>query len=783
MKNPDRLYELLPVVYRQRDADQGYPLQALLRVITEQVDVVEDDMRQLYDNWFIETCDEWAVPYIGDLIGYQLLNNAGEPEDVTTPAEQQREGILIPRRDVANTIRARRRKGTLALLEELALDVADWPARAVEFYKLLGWTQNLHTPHLNRPLYHTVRPGDTVAAVARTHHLHVEQLLWFNPSITPDMVLVVGTRLLVGWRSARGQIVDLRDGDALDLIDGPFDRLAHTVDARRINSQRTPGRYNIPSVGVFVWRLGSYSVTQTHADCLDKAPHCYTFSVLGNNTPLHTRPVSESTATDIAGPLNVPAPIRRRAFARDKAAYYGAGKSLQIWDGSLETPVPLEEIVVADLSHWHYRPTGKKVAVDPVLGRIAFPQGRSLKKHVWVSYQYGFSADIGGGEYDRNLSQPAGAVVIRVANHDDLKRAFAPWQQDETPPQTQPKDAVIEIANSAVYSLPLNLMLQAGHTLQVRAANRCRPVIRLLNRKTDLLDALNVSGARGSRVTLDGLLITGRGVMVSGPEASSKEAGTVDRGDLCDVTIRHCTLVPGWSLDCDCKPCEGEEPSLNLYNTAAHIKIEHSILGSIEVEAHETVTDPVCVSISDSIWDATSKETAALSDDDGRIAYTRLTIARTTVFGDVRAHEIALAENCIFNGLVSVARRQKGCVRFCYVPPGSRTPARYECQPDLVVKAVQDKLARNEITQEESAADTASEQLRVEPEFNSTRYGTPTYCQLANVCADEIKTGADDESEMGAFHDLYQPQRAANLLTRLDEYTPAGMDAGIIYAT
>jgi hypothetical protein len=36
---------------------------------------------------------------------------------------------------------------------------------------------------------------------------------------------------------------------------------------------------------------------------------------------------------------------------------------------------------------------------------------------------------------------------------------------------------------------------------------------------------------------------------------------------------------------------------------------------------------------------------------------------------------------------------------------------------------------------------------------------------------------------MGVFHDLYQPQRAANLRARLDDYTPAGMDAGIIYAT
>jgi hypothetical protein len=72
---------------------------------------------------------------------------------------------------------------------------------------------------------------------------------------------------------------------------------------------------------------------------------------------------------------------------------------------------------------------------------------------------------------------------------------------------------------------------------------------------------------------------------------------------------------------------------------------------------------------------------------------------------------------------------------------------------------------------------------RVQPRFNSVRYGTPTYAQLAHYCPDEITRGADDESEMGAFHDLFQPQRAANLEARLDEFVPAGMDVGIIYGS
>src|SRR4029077_2492616 len=178
---------------RMRDAEQGYSLQALLRVIAEQVKIVEDDIQQLYENWFIETCEEWVMPYIGDLVGYELLNDAGEPGDVTTPREQQRERILIPRRDVANTIQKQGRKGTLALLEELAMDVAGWPARAVEFYKLLGWTQNVHSPYLNRPMYHAARIGDTVGSIAIRYRITLDDLLWLNPAIKVDTALTAGT--------------------------------------------------------------------------------------------------------------------------------------------------------------------------------------------------------------------------------------------------------------------------------------------------------------------------------------------------------------------------------------------------------------------------------------------------------------------------------------------------------------------------------------------------------------------------------------------------------------
>src|ERR671910_43064 len=134
----DRIYDhLLPMVYRRRDAEVGRPLQSLLRVVEEQVDVLERDIDRLYENWFIETSEDWVVPYIADLVGYRLVHEAGEPGGASTSRERERNRILVPRREVANTVHNRRRKGTLPLLELVAQDVAGWPARALEFYKLL----------------------------------------------------------------------------------------------------------------------------------------------------------------------------------------------------------------------------------------------------------------------------------------------------------------------------------------------------------------------------------------------------------------------------------------------------------------------------------------------------------------------------------------------------------------------------------------------------------------------------------------------------------------------
>lgn len=765
MKNPvDRLYELLPAVYRLRDAERGEPLRALLAVIAEQLNLVEADIGRTYENWFIETCEDWVVPYIGDLLGYQSLHSSGEPTEILSSEAGRRARILTPRRDVANVISYRRRKGVLSLLELLARDAANYPAaRVVQFYNLLGWTQSLNFP----------RPG-------------------------------------------RGKTLNLRDGGTLDLIGGAFDRATRTVDVRRASSARRAGRANIPGIGVFVWRLKSYSVTETPAYCLEEeAPECYTFSVLGNDTALYNRPQPESEMMHIAGKLNLPIPIRRRALEeravenaepirRASKEYYDRSLSVFKLDrrGELKQ-IPGSKIIPSNLSDWgKYRPPRGSVAVDPQLGRIIFPPDEKPRHGAVVSYQYAFSADIGGGEYDRPLRQPKKANIYRVGKKETyrtINSALAAWDAER---EKQPS-AIVEINDSGVYTEPLKIELRAEESLQIRAANRRRPIIRLLDYQASLPDAMTVKGARNSLFALDGLLVAGRSVQIVGPDRSPNiddiadddaangdtknyaigEGTPPDAGDLCRIEIRHCTLVPGWSLQNNCEPQRPNEPSLELFYTRAQVNIEHSILGTIEVEANERAEEPQTICISDSIVDATGEKRLALGTNENRLAYVNLRVERSTVIGRVKTHRIALAENSIFKGTVTVGRRQHGCVRFCYVPSGSRTPPRYRCQPDLVERAVDAlKGSRSAPTDDQIEQMKTNERGRVEPQFDSERYGAPTYCRLAETCAEEITRGADDESEMGAFHDLYQPQRESNLRARLDEYTPADAEVGIIYA-
>jgi hypothetical protein len=177
------------------------------------------------------------------------------------------------------------------------------------------------------------------------------------------------------------------------------------------------------------------------------------------------------------------------------------------------------------------------------------------------------------------------------------------------------------------------------------------------------------------------------------------------------------------------------------------------------------------VSLLDSIVDAVTVDGKDVSYQGlpGKGPGGPLTISRCTVIGEVATGKLTLAENSLFLRSVTADRRQEGCVRFCHVPLGSRTPRRFQCQPAIPAGA----------TSEEAE----SLEARVKPRFTSLHYGDPGYCQLTIGTAREIRRGAEDESEMGVFSSLRQPQREDALRIRLDEYLRVGLEAGIFFVT
>lgn len=721
-----RLYDLLPALYRLRDAAQAGsmlsqpeldalkakglspedvvhgPLKALMAILADQMAVVEENLEQLYDDQFIETCTEWVVPYIGQLVGSRDL--------IPIP-----DAAMSQRAEVANTISYRRRKGTPAILEQLARDVTGWDANVVEYFERLATTQYMN--HL--------RPQN---------------------------------------RSFTG----IRHWEPLSFIGTPFDRTAHTADVRHIANSR--GKYNIPNIGIFLWRLKSYSIGRCPAFEVDNLR--YAFDPLGESRPLFTNAVAEAEITHLAERLNVPMPLNRRIVSAHLDEYYGPGKSFTIYVDNKRVPdvynpgQALENVIsICDLSDikdnsgnvigWAHQPAnGEKIAIDPELGRIAFPPDK-VPSTVETEYHYAFSAEIGGGGYERKqtFTQNYQAIVTvsekppSPTNFNNIQAALDDLVI-KLSANAEFHIGVVEIEDNRTYTENLTININAGKTIEIRAIDEKRPIIR-----ANTHNVITVVADQDSSLILNGLLIKS---LCTTSSAITSLNNT--------IILRHSTVVPRtpginnayW-------------PALDINSAGTEIVIEKSIVAALEVNENAILR------IADSIVDGGKPEWVAISADGSDDPAAPVHIENSTIIGKVNTRIMELASNSIFYAQldtsnapnpdpwlqsVKAQRLQTGCARFSWFPIGSRIPAPYKCQPTLLANAD-----------------------RIVPIFNSMQYGDPDYCQLSQLTATEILRGADDESEMGVFHQLYMPQRLANLNTRLEEYLRFGMEAGIFFAS
>ena len=733
---PDSLYRLLPAVHRLRDADDGGSLAALIAVLAREGAVLEENIEQLLDDLFIETCADWAAPYVGGVVGYRALH--------------QIEGLAGPRAEVANTIGYRRRKGTAAVLEQLARDVTGWPARVVEYFQLVATCQ-----HMNH-----IRPD---------HHA------------APD----------------------LRDPLMFEPLGGAFDRVTRLVDVRSISRtagrQSIGGKHNLPNIGIFLWRLEAMPLSNAPTMRVDGRR--YLFDAIGAPRQLVNRPMSEEQITHLAEPINVPGAITRRALHADPALWYGRSASGRLRAFEIivdDDAIPVTRIEACDLSDdgpgWNHSPhaaidplelaeiesapapdvpaPNALVRIDPELGRIAFPEPQAGE--VRVSFHTAFPARIGGGEYNRAAGLAPGTLERPLIAFPNGSHATLQDALNALPAA----GGIVEIRTNDVFDAPTAITAAAAAEIELRAADEVRPVLRAAV-------PLVISGGGDARVAIDGLVIEGAAVEIA-QELGGASLGRVD--------IAHCTLIPGRGYTSAGGPATPNVVSLEVAAIGVELTLTRTITGPIRM------VDTTNAVIRDSIVDAAAADSidsaealAIAGPGGGDDPAGALTIVASTVIGRIVARAFPLVSDAILfarapvgEAPVRARRRQEGCMRFSFIPQGSVTPRRYRCQPQLAIdQAVRVREAQTGAPI--AATDRAQIASRIArwlvPSFTALSSSHPAYCQLRLAAPREIRAGASDDKEMGVYHHLFQPQRESNLAIRLDEYLRFGLEAGVFYET
>ncbi len=783
----ERFYALLPQLYRHRDVLQGQPLRALLAVLEGEYQALSQDVQATYDNWFVDTCDQWVLPYLADLLGIRGLDHAQH---------------LFPtqRRLVANAVAYRRRKGTAAVLEHVLRDVTGWDVRVVEFFQLLSVTQHLAA----------LRP-----AAGRS----------------------VDLRASLALSSA---------GGAFERFAHTLDVRGSAAESGLAGSDREvqQAKYHPANLGIFIWRLRAYPLDDTFARPVTGSTHagCFTFDAAGRSVRLFSRPQPVDGVLDRAQAPNLTIPLTRALLASDlrtttdeagNSTYYGPDHSFMITyrtgPGNPFQPVRPEELLVADLSNWRVPPGQPSdasggpqiVAVDPELGRMKFlgPQGPTGMGDVIVSYTYGFNADLGGGAYSRyealqeleNLPEHALRISVAEGGLSELpaatsarSRAALGWPRplrtlqaaldawdrycaDCAAADQRPIGAIVILDNGRYggksrrgdgqagdSSGDLVIRLPQGAQLSIIAADGVRPSIRPFSRLriTTTPDQAppTVSAPRASqkaseppapdrRLQLNGLLLEGRPMEIYDEPIQG----------FVDLELKHCTTLES-----------GIRVRLRSpHAQALRVRIENSNVGAVRLPG-----DAFELAISDSIVDAGDEECAIAGSAPGEVG-PATTLERVTVLGATRVRELKLASDVIFSRPVLVDHCRTGLIRRSYVPSeGSSTPRREHCQPDLALEALGRAVTPPATAASEAlTADQERLQRRIRPIFTSTDPGHPGYAQLHPATAIEIRGGGQAGAEMGAFHDLYEHQRVVNLRRALDEYLPLGKQVSIHFVT
>lgn len=719
----EKLWEMIPGIYRHEDglAESPGVLRALVEILAEQAAILRRSHDRLWSDQFIALCEDWAVPYLGDLVATRLvsaLNKRGR------------------RVDVAKTIYYRRRKGTPRILEELCGDITGWEGKVVEEFKRLSRFR-----HGLDPL-----PGPLKGRYSGT---------------------------------MPGGVADLRDARISMLVDSAFDEYYHTADVRRHSG--TNGRHNIPKLAFHLYRLRAFAVGRVTPFALaGGGGMCFTCDPSGRDVPLFSPRHRAENWDQWCSPRewDLPAPIPCRLLAdaeyvitetlvRNLEDSLGvpasAGDKLRtvrgirfshearlrevltsfneptlmadaVYDGILSgslvpdcaksalldraiivaeepgAPVSPAGITSGDLSKWPIADPGKRLVIDPERGRLQF-FGAGPPPDPGVLCHYGFAGEIGAGTYSRpdvEAPERRPTVTPTLSGGGPIKAVDLPT------------DGIAQIEDSATYQ---GISDRTGiRRMTLQAVSQVRPYIRMASNWV-----LSTPVDADAELLLDGIWL-----------GSDGDYAVILRGDYEKVTICHTTCDPGGADDVNGDPVR--PVPLIIEAKVEKLVIMNCIMGRIVTRGDGVVE---YMEVCDSILDATDPAVSAID-----LPQARVELRRVTVFGKVDVNWLSASE-ALITGAVEVTNTQdEGCFRFSAAPiPQSRLPRRYESH---------------------NLIDTAYI-------FTSRRFGRPGYAQLSRKAPVELTRGAENGSEIGAFSGLGNPIKLDSLQAKVDEYMPFGL--------
>jgi hypothetical protein len=758
----EKLWAWIPEIYRQEDTDALRPgvLRALIDIIGGDAAVARRSVDRLWEDTLIDYADDWAIPYIGDLLGTRILNGLN------------RRGRRL---DVARTVFYRRRAGTPHVLEMLVHDITGWDGAIVESFRRLG------------------------------RH-------WHGLDAPPDRHLgkISGT--------PPGGTANLHSTRITEIVDGPFDDLAHTPDFRRIKGLH--GRYNIPKLNIHLFRQRAFAVA--FATPFRIAANRYTFDPSGRDRQLfkaRQRPGRETwhpiaewhiqgpftcrllnaavyrlrsntipgawqaglaprLGADIegsealrllverliAGPFsiaNFQALLRQSiAAASPKIHLIPAAVALSIGADILAPLVPHEEILGANLERWDLLPSvdmpppGVSVLIDPRLGRFLLHQEPAVPQRLFVPvHHYGQFNPAGAGTHDRDDFIEPGGTAFASPNTDPGPIAL---------PALQPS-GIFDFADSKTYDAATAALANVTN-LRLQARNFTRPYMRVIppaprRRLTITAQALNAALPPNDPQNIRTFDLEGVWLGIVPPSATTTapfRTRLIIDGSFQRVTISNATLDPGGH-----RARLGAAPAiaiphivLVLRGQVDELVIDRSIVGAIFEET--TVADPCSVgtvTIRDSIVDGIQSGGIAIETRVGE-----LHIERSTVFGNIRANRLYATETLV-QGVVQVADNQHGCFRFSAASAGQDMLLPRQFESHIFAGGIRNHM------------------------FVSRRFGDPGYAQLSETAPPELRRGGENTSEIGVFNRFLAPILADDLARKFAEYAPINLISQFINET